>query len=282
MQSIIVDEFAGQQDYLLISDVHWDNPKCDRALLKKHLDQAVKRNARILINGDLFCIMQGLTDRRGSKGQVRPEHVGDDYFDLVNNSAIEFFRPYAHHILMVGEGNHESAVKRKGEFDILARFVYGMNALTGSKIQLGSYTGWVVFRGTYSSTTRSSFKMKYHHGFGGGGVVTKGVIQNQRMDSSTEGADVIWMGHVHEMYHLLSVADALEHNPISGYRTVQRVRHHIRTSSYKNESSGGGYHDEKGRPAKPLGGYWMRLTATQTMVNRKQSAYIEPEFTMAL
>jgi hypothetical protein len=200
----------------------------------------------------------------------------------VNNSAIEFFRPYAHHILMVGEGNHESAVKRKGEFDILARFVYGMNALTGSKIQLGSYTGWVVFRGTYSSTTRSSFKMKYHHGFGGGGVVTKGVIQNQRMDSSTEGADVIWMGHVHEMYHLLSVADALEHNPISGYRTVQRVRHHIRTSSYKNESSGGGYHDEKGRPAKPLGGYWMRLTATQTMVNRKQSAYIEPEFTMAL
>jgi predicted phosphodiesterase len=282
MQSIIVDEFAGQQDYLLISDVHWDNPKCDRALLKKHLDQAVKKNAKILINGDLFCIMQGLTDRRGSKGQVRPEHVGDDYFDLVNNSAIEFFRPYAHHILMVGEGNHESAVKRKGEFDILARFVYGMNALTGSKIQLGSYTGWVVFRGTYSSTTRSSFKMKYHHGFGGGGVVTKGVIQNQRMDSSTEGADVIWMGHVHEMYHLLSVADALEHNPISGYRTVQRVRHHIRTSSYKNESSGSGYHDEKGRPAKPLGGYWMRLTATQTMVNKKQSAYIEPEFTMAL
>jgi len=282
MQSIIVDEFAGTQDYLLISDVHWDNPKCDRALLKKHLDQAVKRNAKILINGDLFCIMQGLTDRRGSKGQVRPEHVGDDYFDLVNNSAIEFFRPYAHHILMVGEGNHESAVKRKGEFDILARFVYGMNALTGSKIQLGTYTGWVVFRGTYSKACKSSFKMKYHHGFGGGGVVTKGVIQNQRMDSSTEGADVIWMGHVHEMYHLLSVADALEHTAVGGYRTVQRVRHHIRTSSYKNESSGSGYHDEKGRPAKPLGGYWMRLTATQTMVNRKQSAYIEPEFTMAL
>jgi hypothetical protein len=282
MQSIIVDEFAGQQDYLLISDVHWDNPKCDRALLKKHLDQAVKRNAKILINGDLFCIMQGLTDRRGSKGQVRPEHVGDDYFDLVNNSAIEFFRPYAHHILMVGEGNHESAVKRKGEFDILARFVYGMNALTGSNIRLGSYTGWVVFKGLYSTNCRATFRMKYHHGFGGGGVVTKGVIQNQRMDSSTEGADVIWMGHVHEMYHLLSVADGLEHNPTTGYRTVQRVRHHIRTSSYKNESSGGGYHDEKGRPAKPLGGYWMRLTARQEWVNKKSTTLIEPEFTMAL
>jgi hypothetical protein len=242
----------------------------------------VKKNARILINGDLFCIMQGLTDRRGSKGQVRPEHVGDDYFDLVNNSAIEFFRPYAHHILMVGEGNHESAVKRKGEFDILARFVYGMNALTGSNIKLGTYTGWVVFRGTYSKACKSSFKMKYHHGFGGGGVVTKGVIQNQRMDSSTEGADCIWMGHVHEMYHLLSVADGLEHNSSTGYRTVQRVRHHIRTSSYKNESSGSGYHDEKGRPAKPLGGYWMRLTVRERAVNKVKSIDIEPEFTMAL
>jgi hypothetical protein len=226
--------------------------------------------------------MQGLTDRRGSKGQVRPEHVGDDYFDLVSNSAIEFFKPYAQHILMVGEGNHESAVKRKGEFDILARFVYGMNALTGSKIQLGSYTGWVVFKGVYSTNCRASFKMKYHHGFGGGGVVTKGVIQNQRMDSSTEGADVIWMGHVHEMYHLLSVADGLEHNATTGYRTVQRVRHHIRTSSYKNESSGSGYHDEKGRPAKPLGGYWMRLTVKQEWVNKKTQTNIEPEFTMAL
>jgi len=282
MQSIIVDEFANSQDYLLISDIHWDNPKCDRVLLKKHLDQALKRNAKILINGDLFCIMQGLTDRRGTKGQVRPEHVGDDYFDLVSNSAIEFFRPYAHNILMVSEGNHESAVKKRGEFDILARFAYGLNALTGSNIQLGTYTGWVVFKGLYSTNCRATFKMKYHHGFGGGGVVTKGVIQNQRMDSATEGADCIWMGHVHEMYHILSVTDSIDHHPKEGYRTVQRVRHHIRTASYKNESTGSGFHEEKGRPPKPMGGYWMRLTVGQAWVKNKSNTTIEPEFTMAL
>jgi predicted phosphodiesterase len=275
MQSIIVDEFDGQQDYLLISDIHWDNPKCDRALLKKHLDQAVKRNAKILINGDLFCIMQGLTDKRGTKGQVRPEHVGDDYFDLVVNSAMEFFKPYAHRILMVAEGNHESAVRRRGEFDILGRFVYGLNAVTGSDIKYGSYTGWVVLKGTYANSNRATFKIKYHHGFGGGGVVTKGVIQNQRMDAQTEGADCIWMGHVHEMYHILSVADTIVHHPKKGYSTEQRVRHHIRTSSYKNESSGSGYHEEKGRPAKPLGGYWMRLTLDS-------STKMATEFTMAL
>jgi hypothetical protein len=284
MQSIIVDEFIGQQEYLLISDVHWDNPKCDRVLLKKHLDQAVKRKAKILINGDLFCIMQGLTDKRGSKGQIRPEHVGDDYFDLVAESAIEFFKPYAHHLLVIAEGNHESSVKRKGESDILARFVYGMNALAGSKIHFGSYTGWVVFNGVQSkqSGKRSSFKMKYHHGFGGGGVVTKGVIQNQRMDSYTEGADCIWMGHVHEMYHILSVSDGIEHNSRTGYRLKRRVRHHVRTGTYKDESSGSGYHEEKGRPVKPMGGYWMTLSVVDEMKDGIRAVHIEPTFTMAL
>ena len=28
---------------LLLSDLHWDNPKCDRVLLKNHMDEAVKR-----------------------------------------------------------------------------------------------------------------------------------------------------------------------------------------------------------------------------------------------
>ena len=38
--------------YLLISDLHWDNPHCDRALLKRHLDLALERNAVIMVFGD--------------------------------------------------------------------------------------------------------------------------------------------------------------------------------------------------------------------------------------
>lgn len=37
---------------LLLSDLHWDNPHCDRALLKRHLDLALERNAAIMIFGD--------------------------------------------------------------------------------------------------------------------------------------------------------------------------------------------------------------------------------------
>ena len=39
---------------LHISDVHWDNPKCDRTLFKRHLDQALELNAPVFIYGDFF------------------------------------------------------------------------------------------------------------------------------------------------------------------------------------------------------------------------------------
>lgn len=44
-----------EQWYLLTSDWHWDNPKCNRELLRKHINQAKERNAKILVFGDLFC-----------------------------------------------------------------------------------------------------------------------------------------------------------------------------------------------------------------------------------
>jgi hypothetical protein len=36
-----------EQWFLLHSDVHWDNPKCDRKKLKKHLEEAKLKNAPI-------------------------------------------------------------------------------------------------------------------------------------------------------------------------------------------------------------------------------------------
>jgi hypothetical protein len=43
----------------ILSDIHWDNPKCDRQLLKKHLDYCLEHNIPVHINGDMFCLMQG-------------------------------------------------------------------------------------------------------------------------------------------------------------------------------------------------------------------------------
>ena len=46
----------------MLSDLHWDNPKCDRELLKKHLDYCKEHNIPVMVNGDFFCLMAGRGD----------------------------------------------------------------------------------------------------------------------------------------------------------------------------------------------------------------------------
>jgi hypothetical protein len=250
--------------YLLMSDLHWDNPKCDRDLLKKHLDQALKENAKVFINGDLFCVMQGKGDPRGNKSDILPEHNNARYLDSVIKTASEWFLPYAEIIEVVGYGNHETSVLKHQETDVLERFVERLNTLANPKnpVNLGGYGGWIVTRfiGKANATKKPTYihKIKYHHGFGGGGPVTKGTIQHQRMANATQGADVIWMGHVHEDYELTYSFEFLDN--------LCNVRHKdilmLRTASYKEEYQDGfgGFHVEKGRPVKPLGGRWLELS----------------------
>lgn len=49
---------------LMQSDVHWDNPKCDRDTLLEHLNEAREKDAPIFDNGDFYCAMQGKWDRQ--------------------------------------------------------------------------------------------------------------------------------------------------------------------------------------------------------------------------
>jgi len=260
MKAVIEVDCDTDAEFLLLSDIHFDNPKCDRVLLKKHLDQALKRNAKVLINGDLFCIMQGLTDKRHNKSDLMERHRGANYFDLVIEDACEFFKPYKDILLMVGYGNHETSVIKKGEHDILANFVYRMKYEHQASIRLGGYGGWVVFKPKRGNKC-ISIKMKYYHGTGGGGPVTKGVIQNQRMNAMIHGADIVWQGHVHELYHHRDMVEYLDVHSRTGYVVKTRAVHHIRTSTYKDEYEQGlkGWHVERGAPPKPLGGYWMKF-----------------------
>jgi hypothetical protein len=282
MKKVIdIQSVGNSADYLMISDVHFDNPKCDRKLLKRHLDEAVIRKAKILINGDLFDLMQGKNDRRGVKSDIRPEYLVKDYYSAVVNDAVEFFAPYAENLAFVAYGNHETSIIKHLEIDVLSQFVTLMQYKHGSPVQLGDYTGYINLKliETPKSTGRYSFIVYYHHGFGGGGVVTRGVIQNQRKDASIEGVDCIWMGHVHELYHLITVKDVYDrHNSIPRTRTV----HHIRTSTYKQESGGSGWHEERGAPNKPLGGYWLNLRIERDRTQKRDLKWMTPSFMMAM
>jgi hypothetical protein len=242
---------------LLISDLHWDNPHCDRQLLKRHLDEAVAGGHDILINGDLFCAMQGKYDGRRSKADIRPEHNNAKYLDALVETAAEWFEPYAQNIKVIGYGNHETSILKHCETDLIERLVTLLNANTKSSIEIGGYGGWVIYRFRRTDRSSTPFKIKYFHGSGGGGVVTKGSIQFNRMMTMIEGADAIWMGHVHESMEMTYTMERLTQKDTIVLRDVLMIR----TPAYKEEYQDGskGWHIERGAPPKPLGGRWLEL-----------------------
>lgn len=242
-----------------LSDIHWDNPKCDREALKKDLDYCLKESIPIQINGDLFCLMQGRGDRRSNKSDIRPEHNNAKYLDSVVDTAIEWWSPYAHLLTVIGYGNHETAIIKYQETDILKRFVKGLNSKCSTNVQAGGYGGWINYRLNYQGT-KCSFKDKYFHGSGGGGIVTKGAINLTRALETYEGFDIFSMGHIHENSCRNDVRDTIN-NSSSGLKLEQKQIHLMITGSYKEEYGDGskGWHVERGAPIKPVGGRILEL-----------------------
>jgi hypothetical protein len=250
------------QEFLLVSDLHWDNPHCDRGLLKNHLDEAVKRNAAIILNGDTYCCMGGKYDRRADKSLIRPEHNTDRYFDAIVDTSVEWFAPYAKNILLIGYGNHETAIIKHGETDLLQRFASTLNYATGSAVQVGGYGGTIDIRVLHDTIRGVNFVVHYFHGHSGGGAVSRGVIHDQRLLAGTEGYDLTWMGHVHELYYHQNMVHRYDR---STKTLIQKPIHQLRTATYKEEWDGGymGFHTERGRGPKPLGGYWLKLETSR-------------------
>lgn len=238
----------------ILSDLHWDNPKCNRELLAKHLKRCQDEGRKVIINGDMFCLMQGKYDPRRSKKDILPEHNKPNYLDAVIQDAVEWFAPYKDVLWLLGYGNHETAIIKNVETDPLQRFVDLYNMTAGGQVSIGGYGGWLTIRQKpYENSDRSAKTViYYYHGSGGGGVVTKGVIQHQRQMADIEGADIITMGHVHELYSMVWNKKHLVENT---FVPTHREVHHLRTGTYKDEFTDGymGWHVERGAPPKPLG-----------------------------
>jgi hypothetical protein len=260
----IVDLVGEHVQIGMFSDLHWDNPKTRLDILKRDLDHCKKNNIPMFFNGDTFCLMQGRGDRRGNKSDIRPEHNNAFYFDSIVNTAVDFFLPYAEHIIGFGQGNHETGIIKHQETDILQRFVDLLNAKANTKIQVGGYGGWIVVRQQLSnSNSVKTWKIKYFHGSGGGGIVTKGAINLTRALELYEGFDVFTMGHIHENSARTDVRDTLVNHSQKGYYVEHKYLHMMLTGTYKEEYGDGskGWHTERHAPPKPIGGRILQLTA---------------------
>ena len=252
----------------MLSDLHWDNPKCDRELLKKHLDYCKQENIPVMINGDLFCLMQGRGDNRRNKSDIRPEHNNARYLDSVVETAVEWFTPYADILTVIGYGNHETGIIKWQETDILQRFVDLLNLKCHSNVQVGGYGGWLIAKVTNNGKL-FPIKIKYFHGSGGGGIVTKGAINLTRALETYEGFDVFAMGHIHENSARNDVRDSLEYSANIGYRIKHKPIHAMITGCYKEEYGDGskGWHVERGAPIKPIGGRILTMKIARNRCN---------------
>ena len=258
----------------ILSDLHWDNPKCDRDMLKRHLDYCLKESIPVMIVGDLFCLMQGKGDRRGNKSDILPEHNNAKYLDSIVETAVEWFSPYASILTVIGYGNHETAIIKYQETDLLQRFVDLMNYKNKSNIFTGGYGGWMVIKKEVKSNTSITKTLKYFHGSGGGGIVTKGAINLTRALETYENMDVFVMGHIHENSSRNDVRDAVQYNPGKRtYELIQKEIHLAITGTYKEEyvDGFGGWHVERGAPIKPLGGRILTLTGNITYKGGSES-----------
>lgn len=263
-RSIIVrmDTESGEgweQWFLLRSDAHHDHAEADRDAELAHLREAQERNAGIIDIGDLFCAMQGKWDKRSDRSALREEYQCGPYLDTLVDEATKHYGPFAREWISMSPGNHETAIIKNHETNLTERLVARMNAEHGGTIERLPYANWIIFRvyvGQKKHLKMGSVKYYGFHGSGGGGPVTKGVIQTNRRAASIEGASVIHTGHVHESWNLDTVTERC--NEIG--RPIRRTVTHVSTPGYKDEfAPGDGWHVETGKPPKPKGAAWLRL-----------------------
>ena len=119
-------------------------------------------------------------------------------------------------------------------------------------------------------STSMTKHLKYHHGAGGGGIVTKGAINLTRALETYENMDVFVMGHIHENSSRNDVRDTLNYNQGKRVYELQQKQIHLAiTGSYKEEYGDGsyGWHIERGAPVKPVGGRILTLNGRRLVVD---------------
>lgn len=248
------DHALQSQRYLYCADVHFDSKHCDRAMFKRHLEEAKADDTLVFCFGDFFDAMQSRTDKRGSKSAVLPEHQTSRYWNALIEEAADWLEPYAKNIAVLSDGNHETAIRKHLEIDILDLLVNLLNARTGSTIQHMPYSGYIhhYYCNPQGGGGRN-IQTFYHHGHGGGGVVTKGVLGTARKGAYVRGCDLIVQGHIHESWTL----ETMEQEARPSGKIVTRTVLHVCLPTYKSEDLHGGWHVETGKPPKPTGAWWI-------------------------
>ena len=252
------------KELFFCSDVHIDNPKCQRELFFTNLKKAQEKKADVFILGDLFCLMQGKFDPRRSKKDIRPEHNRGDYLDAVVNDTAELLLPYIDVIKFISLGNHETAVLKNLETNVTERLVTILNH-QGGQIHTGTYGGFIWIQ-SYYGNDKSLYvpkKIFYYHGKWGG-QVTKGVLGAGRMAQAIPDADMVITGHTHDHWSFTIPRYRLKQT--GELITDEQV--HLKCGTYKDEQTTmDGWFAERIFIPKSFNMWWVNLYGNTKKLN---------------
>lgn len=246
-------ETLGQRARVLLSsDHHVDNAFCNQRLLRSHLEQARDADIPSLVFGDTFCAMQGRWDKRADQNQLRPELRGNCYLDRLKDYVTEFYRPYASHIPLFTDGNHETSILEHHQTDLVECLCDRL----GPQTHHGPYQGWVIISMRLHGRVHS-ITLCFHHGYGGGGPVSRGLIDFNRTRDIYE-ADIYYSGHVHRR----NLDENIKLTVTNQGQVRRKSELFLRGSTYKEEENCG-WQVQRGSGPRPLGGWWLDLRFSQ-------------------
>ena len=232
------------------SDVHFDSKKCNRKMLKKHLDLMVEEDAYCWFNGDFFDVMGCNRDPRSGKNDIRPEYNVKNYLDAVIEDAQKFLEPYKDRILFFSDGNHETNILMRMETNVLDRLAARL------KVARMGYSGFIKVKlvtGKNESKNVISKIIHFHHGFGGNAPRSKGVMRVDIDAAKYPDADLIVRGHTHQKWCMPFISRRLSN---AGVYSKKKTLH-AQLGSYKDGYGKGlkGWEVEKEFIDTPLGSY---------------------------
>lgn len=256
---------------LFQSDPHIGSAITDYSMLKEELEDAARKKARILINGDVFENLFHTNQKQYLPHSLHERIQGSS--DQINRClewAVELYGPYAYLIDMVGEGNHDARSVKYGAVDIVALFVKELQRLTTHEVHYGGYSGLVQY--LFSSSSRR-LTIYYHHGWGSGSSLASAMSDFNRAQQF-ENVDVFWLGHKHCSVNAKVYRPSC---PKNGFNTRVREVRYIRTGAYMDiftsqtsqallsQGRKGNYAADAGLQAHGKGGAWLNVT----VVNKK-------------
>jgi len=261
--------------FVFMSDVHLDSVWFDEQSFKEDVQRARDLGAFVIVAGDVFDAMQGKYDPRRTYDEILPELQGADYYDRLVDRAEELFAPIAENLILLGYGNHETAVREKAGTDLLQRLADRLRTKHGSRVEVGGYDGYVVASFMEDNRKRVLAKstIYYHHGATGGAPVSFGAIEQHRQRDIM--ANIVLNGHNHRD---LIKPDVMEFVTTRGTRIMQQ-RYFLRTPGYKAAWIGNkfGFEKVKRHGGRVVGG--MLATVRYTAVPRVKANRMRIEVT---